>query len=87
MADVKSKPQWDVAPVPSADPSSGSAAANAHALTGYLAAVAMTAVATALAVSVELGVTIPNLSLIFVVPVVIAGVYFGLGPSLCSALL
>jgi K+-sensing histidine kinase KdpD len=32
-------------------------------------------------------VTIPNLSLIFVVPVVIAGVWFGVGPSLCAALL
>src|SRR5262249_38125163 len=27
----------------------------------------------------------PNLSLIFVVPVIIAGLSFGLGPSLCSA--
>ncbi len=87
MTDVKSKPQWDAARMPSADPSLGSATQNASALTGYLAAIAMTAVATALAVSVELGVTIPNLSLIFVVPVVIAGINFGLGPSLCSALL
>ena len=33
------------------------------------------------------GVTIPNLSLIFVVPVIIAGVGLGLGPSLFSAIL
>jgi K+-sensing histidine kinase KdpD len=32
-------------------------------------------------------VTIPNLSLVFVVPVIIAGVSLGLGPSLCSAIL
>ena len=31
-------------------------------------------------------VTIPNLSLVFVVPVIIAGVSLGLGPSLCSAI-
>jgi K+-sensing histidine kinase KdpD len=39
------------------------------------------------AVGVDRGVTIPNLSLVFVVPVVIAGVGFGLGSSLCSAIL
>jgi K+-sensing histidine kinase KdpD len=39
------------------------------------------------AVSVDNNVTIPNLSLVFVVPVIIAGVSFGLGPSLCSAIL
>jgi K+-sensing histidine kinase KdpD len=32
-------------------------------------------------------VTIPNLSLVFVVPVIVAGVSLGLGPSLCSAIL
>ena len=32
-------------------------------------------------------VTIPNLSLVFVVPVIIAGVSLGLGPSLFSAIL
>jgi two-component system sensor histidine kinase KdpD len=47
----------------------------------------MTAVATVVAVGVDKGVTIPNLSLIFVVPVIIAGLAFGLGPSLCSAVL
>ncbi len=53
----------------------------------YFAAVAMTAVATILAVGVETKVTIPNLSLVFVVPVIIAGVSLGLGPSLCAAVL
>ena len=47
----------------------------------------MTAVATVVAVGVDSKVTIPNLSLVFVVPVIIAGVSFGLGPSLCSAIL
>jgi K+-sensing histidine kinase KdpD len=53
----------------------------------YLASFAMTAVATAVAVGVDSEVTIPNLSLVFVVPVIIAGVSLGLGPSLCSAIL
>ncbi|GLS32793.1 protein of unknown function [Mesorhizobium albiziae] len=87
MADVKTKPQWEITPTPSADPLLGSASSNSPAVAGYLAAVAMTAVATLVAVSVDLGVTIPNLSLIFVVPVVIAGAWFGVGPSLCAALL
>jgi K+-sensing histidine kinase KdpD len=47
----------------------------------------MTAVATVVAVGVDSTVTIPNLSLVFVVPVIIAGVSLGLGPSLCSAIL
>jgi K+-sensing histidine kinase KdpD len=53
----------------------------------YLASFAMTAVATVVAVGVDSTVTIPNLSLVFVVPVIVAGVSLGLGPSLCSALL
>lgn len=86
MAGIGSKRQWDITPTPPADPYFGSAPSNAP-VVGYLAAIAMTAVATVLAVSIDLGMTIPNLSLIFVVPVVIAAVNFGLGPSLCSALL
>ena len=39
------------------------------------------------AVDVDTSVTIPNLSLVFVVPVIVAGVSLGLGPSLCSAVL
>ncbi len=53
----------------------------------YFAAVAMTAAATIVAVGVDMKVTIPNLSLVFVVPVIIAGVSLGLGPSLCAAVL
>src|SRR5258706_7566300 len=56
-------------------------------LVRYLASIAMTAIATVVAVGVDSKVTIPNLSLVFVVPVIIAGVSLGLGPSLCSAIL
>mgnify|MGYP001036439218 CR=1 FL=1 len=47
----------------------------------------MTAFATIVAVGVGTEVKIPNLSLLFVMPVIIAGVGFGLGPSICSAIL
>jgi K+-sensing histidine kinase KdpD len=47
----------------------------------------MTAIATVVAISVDNKVTIPNLSLVFVVPVIIAGVGLGFGPSFCSAVL
>lgn len=53
----------------------------------YVASVAMTAVATIAAIGVDSHVSIPNLSLVFVIPVVIAGVGLGLGPSLCAAIL
>ena len=71
-------------PKPDADPLLGP---TASVVASYLASFAMTAVATAVAVSVDSKVTIPNLSLVFVVPVIIAGVSLGLGPSLCSAIL
>jgi len=85
MVDASSKSQLEVTRTPPADPLSRPG--NSQAVVGYLAALVMTIIATVLAVSVDLGVTIPNLSLIFVVPVVIAGASFGLGPSLCSAIL
>ena len=84
MAGLKSKLQQDVAPTPDADPLFGSGASE---VVRYLASFAMTAIATAVAVGVESTVTIPNLSLVFVVPVIVAGVSLGLGPSLLSALL
>lgn len=87
MTDAKSQRRQDIAPILPADPPLSSAPSNSSAVVGYLVAFAITAVATVLAVSVDLGVKIPNLSLIFVVPVVIAGAAFGLGPSLCSAVL
>ena len=84
MADVESKRQQDIAPAPDAAPLFGPAASE---LMRYLASIAMTAAATVVAVSVDSKVSIPNLSLVFVVPVIIAGVSLGLGPSFCSAVL
>jgi K+-sensing histidine kinase KdpD len=84
VAGVESKLPQDSGPMPDADPLPGSAAAEAL---RYLGSFAMTAVATVVAVGVDRAVTIPNLSLVFVVPVVIAGVSLGLGPSLFSAIL
>ncbi|UZE49577.1 DUF4118 domain-containing protein [Rhodopseudomonas sp. P2A-2r] len=82
MADTQSNLQQDIAP--EAAPLLGPVASG---LIGYLAAIAMTAVATLAAIAADSKVSIPNLSLVFVVPVVIAGVSLGLGPSLCSAVL
>jgi K+-sensing histidine kinase KdpD len=84
VADVESNLRQDITPAPDADPLFGPAASE---LLRYLASIAMTAAATVVAVGVDSKVTIPNLSLIFVVPVIIAGVSLGLGPSLCSAIL
>ena len=53
----------------------------------YLAAVIMTVLAAIVAIGLDSQVTIPNLSLIFVIPVVVASVTVGLGPALCSAVL
>jgi K+-sensing histidine kinase KdpD len=84
VAGVESKLRQDITPASDADPLLGPAASE---LVRYLASVAMTAAATIVAVSVDSKVSIPNLSLVFVVPVIIAGVSLGLGPSLCSAIL
>ena len=84
MAGVKSKLRQVITPMPDADPLLGPPAS---VVVRYLASFAMTAVATAVAVGVDSQLTIPNLSLVFVVPVIIAGVSLGLGPSLCSAIL
>ena len=84
MADVESKLRQDITPAPEADSLFGPVASE---LLRYLASIAMTAAATVVAVGVDSTVTIPNLSLVFVVPVIVAGVSLGLGPSLCSAIL
>ena len=84
MADVESKLRQDITPAPDADSLFGPVASE---LVRYLASIAMTTAATVVAVGVDSKVTIPNLSLVFVVPVIIAGVSLGLGPSLCSAIL
>ena len=84
MARLESKLRQDNTPMPDADPLLGSVASK---VMRYLASFAMTALATVVAVAGDNTVTIPNLSLVFVVPVTIAGVSLGLGPSLCSAIL
>jgi K+-sensing histidine kinase KdpD len=84
VAGVESKLRQVITPMPDADPLLGPTASVA---VRYLASFAMTAVATVVAVGVDSKLTIPNLSLVFVVPVIIAGVSLGLGPSLCSAIL
>src|SRR5689334_4652692 len=53
----------------------------------YLAALLITAVATIVAIAVDSAVRIPNVSLVFVLPVVVTAVSFGWGPSLASAVL
>ncbi len=83
VADVESKLLQDITPAPDADPLLGPVASE---LVRYLASIAITAAATIVAIGVDSKVTIPNLSLVFVVPVIIAGVSLGLGPSLCSAI-
>jgi K+-sensing histidine kinase KdpD len=84
VAKVESKLQQDLTPAPDADPLFGPVASESL---RYLASIAMTAVATVAAVGVDSKVTIPNLSLVFVIPVIIAGLSLGLGPSFCSAIL
>jgi K+-sensing histidine kinase KdpD len=84
MADVESKLRQDITRAPDSDTLFGPVASE---LMRYLAAIAMTAAATVVAVGVDSKVTIPNLSLVFVVPVITAAVSLGLGPSICSAIL
>ncbi len=53
----------------------------------YLVALILTVFASAIAVGVDSAIAIPNVSMIYVVPVVIAAAAFGTGPSLFSAVL
>lgn len=87
MAGVKLKPRPGSTPMPDTEQLLASVLSEAPAVVRYLASLAMTAVATVVAVGVDSQVTIPNLSLVFVVPVIVAAINFGLGPSLCSAIL
>eukprot|EP01030_Chromulinospumella_sphaerica_P016753 gene16753-16569_t len=50
----------------------------------HLAALAMTAVAALLTIALEQVLPVPNLSLVFVLPVVVAAVTLGWGPSLTA---
>jgi K+-sensing histidine kinase KdpD len=84
VADVESKLRQDITPDADAVPLFGPVTSE---VMRYLASIAMTAAATVVAVGVDTKVSIPNLSLVFVVPVIVAGVSLGLGPSLSSAVL
>jgi K+-sensing histidine kinase KdpD len=84
MTDVESKLEQNFTPASDVDPLWGPIASP---VIRYLASIAMTAVATVVAVGVDSKIAIPNLSLVFVVPVIIAGISLGLGPALCSAVL
>nr|WP_200985146.1 DUF4118 domain-containing protein [Rhizobium rhizogenes]QCL10044.1 hypothetical protein pC5.8d_741 [Rhizobium rhizogenes] len=87
MANAESKSLRNAISISDADPLLESALSGASAVVRYLVSIAMTAIATVVAVGVDRDVAIPNLSLVFVVPVIAAGVALGLGPSLCAALL
>lgn len=54
---------------------------------GYLAAVGLVALATAFALGLEAVARIPNLSLVFVLPVVLSAIRFSTGPALSAAVL
>ena len=84
MADLESKLRQDIAPGQDTAPLFGPVTSE---LARYLASIAMTAAATIMVVGIDSKVTIPNLSLVFVIPVIIAGLGLGLGPSFCSAIL
>ena len=87
MVRAESKLRQDNAAEGDSDGPSGSALWDAPLLVGYLVSLAMTAVATVVAIGVDHEVKIPNLSLIFVLPVIVAGLGFGFGPSVCAAVL
>ncbi|MEI2298910.1 DUF4118 domain-containing protein [Ensifer sp. MJa1] len=87
MASVKSKMFREGPPVLDPDALLVSVPTVPPVAVGCFASIVMTGIATVVAIGVDNGISIPNLSLVFVVPVVIAGVGFGLGPALCSAVL
>lgn len=60
---------------------------NQPALGGYLISLLLVGAATVLAFVVENLIAAPNLTLIFVLPVMIAGMAFGWGPSLAAVIL
>lgn len=87
MTHVESGLSHEISPLRAADPFLVEAPSQAPALTGYFASVMMTAAATVVAIGIDSGMNIPNVSLVFVIPVIVAGVTFGLGASVCSAIL
>lgn len=77
----------EIAPLAGSDPFPGLQLSKAPLAAQYFSALAMTAAAALVAVAVDSQVTIPNLSLVFVIPVIVAAVAFGLGSSLFAAVL
>lgn len=53
---------------------------------GYIVALVLTAFATVIASALESVASVPNLSLIYVLPVVTAAIIFGFGPSMLAAI-
>ena len=66
-------------------PAPGPRAAALPVLARYGLALALTALATVVAIAVDRRLAVPNLSLVFVPPVVAAAVSFGFGPALAAA--
>lgn len=87
MSAKRMTPQDEIRPPAQTDPFPALELFRAPFVLRYLAAFLMTALATVVAISVDSRVTIPNLSLVFVIPVIVAAVTFGLGSSLFSAIL
>jgi K+-sensing histidine kinase KdpD len=87
VANFESNQLPDITPTPDTYAGLSSELSDAPSIVGYLVSLMMIAIATVMAVGVDSEVKIPNLSLIYVVPVIAAAVAFGLGPSLFSAVL
>jgi K+-sensing histidine kinase KdpD len=76
-----------VPPLSGPGEATGSRGAPRREAIGYAASVALVALAALAAFIVDHVITAPNLSLVFVLPVIASAVAFGWGPSLVSALL
>ena len=72
MNKLGSARRFDGAAMPDMDAPAESTSSDTSTIVGYLTSLAMTAIATAIAVGIDSQVTIPNLSLLFVVPVIVA---------------
>jgi len=84
-----SKPLPDAMPETpiNAGPGRSIRASGLPAATGYAAAIIMVGLATLVAAALDGVTTVPNLSLVFVLPVILTAVPFGLGPTLAAAVL
>src|SRR5882762_612207 len=87
MCAQRATSQREIEPLTDTDPIPALELFRAPLVVRYLAAFVMTALATVVAVAVDSKVAIPNLSLVFVIPVIIAAVTFGFGSSFFSAIL